>query len=1100
MNIKSALAASTMLLLTIVTAAGHDASYYAAHSRLASGRWVKVKVTDTGMQQIDDATLAALGFARPDEVKVYGYGGALLSDDRFSTDLPDDLPRQMSIHTGGKLIFYGQAADRHTVAGLVPTVVTSPYSFEGCYFLTDTPDPTPLPTPAAYSSAVSAVDTHTALYVINRERQNIINSGERWYDSNLSHAQATHYSFPTADAVTGSQARLTYNWGASTDATISINLTPTPIPAATGTALSAADVDIFSRRSGYINFNVAGADSLHADILLQEPRPRSSKIAVDWIGLAYTRANTLGGDAQRRMTFSASAESNIHFTDLPAGARVWDVTSPARVFPYAISSDGSITPATSLAHTVIAFNPSAELYTPQVVGSGLIAAQDLHAMATPQMLILTHRTLHPYAEALAETHRSLQGLDVAVVDVEEVYNEFSSGTLSAIGLRRFVKMLYDRDPARLRSLLLYGAASYDMRGITHSAPVLPNRQCSQEQYMYNVVQSYSADSYYGMLNDSYNPLTPWRECPQIAVGRLPVTSPEECLRVNEKVNRFITTPNWRRASQRHMLICDNVDDMQYSECMEVIADTLALRPATSVHKNYADFFPKDYHRARPTLNALVAQQVDEGIGFIHYLGHSDRLGLVDGNYGITAREVSRWTNSTLPIALLSTCTLGRHDAPYATLGPQMVLAPNGAIAVLGYARESWAIGNYDMHRAIAREIAHTDRALTLGELWLNTRRKVNDLHIYSTRYSINDLNYTLLGDPELPLPLPSPTMAVKLAPGLQSTLSPLNRLVAEAVIQSADGVRDTTFSGTAYVSLLQEEIPTPLRGLRQPSVKGHIYKCGSRLVAQCTLPVKAGRADISLIVPTLNDGAKLRLAIHAESADGALMSAGQLTGLNYSTPADGGENALFTPPAIASLRVGGSDNVATRPTDMISAEITPGTAGMALSGATPGIESRIVIDGNITRNIQAYTHSNPDGTISLSAPIGSLPDGRHTATLSVVDNAGNRAESTATFEVVTASVTVGLECLTPVARDKATFAVTHSYLSTDPKVTILIADRRGVTVARAALTASEGAEWSWDLRDLSGQPLPAGTYTATALTTDELRYGSSSSVTFTILP
>ena len=104
------------LILSATAVSAHDSSYYAESSLLATGKWVKVKVSHTGIQQITDSTLRSLGFANPEKVGVYGYGGAMFRDDRFSTSLPDDLPRQMSAHTDGKLIFYGHAGEKITMS------------------------------------------------------------------------------------------------------------------------------------------------------------------------------------------------------------------------------------------------------------------------------------------------------------------------------------------------------------------------------------------------------------------------------------------------------------------------------------------------------------------------------------------------------------------------------------------------------------------------------------------------------------------------------------------------------------------------------------------------------------------------------------------------------------------------------------------------------------------------------------------------------------------------------------------------------------------------------------------------------------------------
>ena len=56
------------------------ASRYAASSKLASGKWVKVSIQEDGLYQLSRASLKKMGFGNPDNVHLYGYGGHLLPE------------------------------------------------------------------------------------------------------------------------------------------------------------------------------------------------------------------------------------------------------------------------------------------------------------------------------------------------------------------------------------------------------------------------------------------------------------------------------------------------------------------------------------------------------------------------------------------------------------------------------------------------------------------------------------------------------------------------------------------------------------------------------------------------------------------------------------------------------------------------------------------------------------------------------------------------------------------------------------------------------------------------------------------------------------
>ena len=57
-------------------ASAFNASRYATTSKLATGKWVKITIPENGMYELTYDELIAMGFTNPEQVKVYGSGGA----------------------------------------------------------------------------------------------------------------------------------------------------------------------------------------------------------------------------------------------------------------------------------------------------------------------------------------------------------------------------------------------------------------------------------------------------------------------------------------------------------------------------------------------------------------------------------------------------------------------------------------------------------------------------------------------------------------------------------------------------------------------------------------------------------------------------------------------------------------------------------------------------------------------------------------------------------------------------------------------------------------------------------------------------------------
>ena len=135
---------TTILALLLLASASLQAHTYTSTSVLSSGKWVKMRVTETGIHCLTYEELAAAGL-NPAEVRIYGYGGAPLSQN-FRLEKKDDLPPvTFYMHTGSDgvfnqgdyILFYAQGVDgwEYTNKHFIHT--RNSYSRYGYYFLTD---------------------------------------------------------------------------------------------------------------------------------------------------------------------------------------------------------------------------------------------------------------------------------------------------------------------------------------------------------------------------------------------------------------------------------------------------------------------------------------------------------------------------------------------------------------------------------------------------------------------------------------------------------------------------------------------------------------------------------------------------------------------------------------------------------------------------------------------------------------------------------------------------------------------------------------------------------------------------------------------------
>lgn len=165
-----------------------DAITFSNSSRLASGKWVKVKVTQTGIQQISHNQLRELGLD-PSKTTVYGSGAASFVTSEFTDYTPDDLVPTYSEHTpDGRLLFYGEGPAHYDIAysdgKYTFDRAISPYSTYSAYFLSDSA-PAPVVEELPFTPSDDALDTHISVNYIENERVNSFAVGAFMWDTDF---------------------------------------------------------------------------------------------------------------------------------------------------------------------------------------------------------------------------------------------------------------------------------------------------------------------------------------------------------------------------------------------------------------------------------------------------------------------------------------------------------------------------------------------------------------------------------------------------------------------------------------------------------------------------------------------------------------------------------------------------------------------------------------------------------------------------------------------------------------------------------------------------------------------------------------------------
>ena len=281
------------------------------------------------------------------------------------------------------------------------------------------------------------------------------------------------------------------------------------------------------------------------------------------------------------------------------------------------------------------------------------------------MLILTPELFLEQANKLAQFRRENDGMDVAVVTQQEVFNEFSSGTPDITAIRNFMKMFYDRSGGTgnsCRYLLLMGDGSYDNRGSEEKQFNTNLILTYQSEESLSPTGSYVSDDYFGLLDTDelmYNGLL------DIGIGRLPVSDIEEASALVEKIIGY-SNPD-KQGGWRNQLCFigddedSNIHMRQADELASYVSDHYQ---GYNSNKIYLDAYPQEELStgpSYPSVTQAINDQVNRGALIINYTGHGGTQGLAHEKI-VTPSEIRSWNNmDKLPLFMTATCEFSRYD-------------------------------------------------------------------------------------------------------------------------------------------------------------------------------------------------------------------------------------------------------------------------------------------------------------------------------------------------------------------------------------------------------------------------------------------------------
>ena len=432
---------------------------------------------------------------------------------------------------------------------------------------------------------------------------------------------------------------------------------------------------------------------------------------------------------------------------------LFDVTNPqqpiklvAEVDDYSLNFQRTVTEGTQFLAATDAISPNIVLD----LGSRW---KDVRNSA--DWLIISHADFITAAHTLAN-HRTSQGLQTAVIDVQDIYDEFNDGVFSPVAIRDFLAYTHAHWQAPAPTyVVLLGDGSQDYKdrlgsGVTN---FMPPKMIHTHDYG----QTPSDHWYVSFAGDDVYE--------EMFVGRLSAETITHATAIVDNIITYETRPVQRN---QHALFVADDEPVFETSSEQLIA---YLPPSFDVSRIYAETY------VTATMTHDITETMRGGATFINYAGHGNyaRWGSYRAN-GKTIPILFESHNNILansginPFVTVADCLNGLFSLP-----PNLILdrydetfaeslqrqPKGGAIAVWADAGYGY-VSEQRVLMGAFYDTLFTDNITTLGPA---TKIAKDSLYAYSSYWEQNVRTMTLFGDPatQLRIDKPPATSAIVLS-------------------------------------------------------------------------------------------------------------------------------------------------------------------------------------------------------------------------------------------------------------------------------------------------------------------------------------------------
>ena len=731
-----------------------------------------------------------------------------------------------------------------------------------------------------------------------------------------------------------------------------------------------------------------------------------------------------------------------------------------------------------------------------------------NAQNSGEYVIIYHPRFEEGAARLAAIRRDLswRPRSTMIVDVTDVYNEFSWGLEDPTAIRDFLRhafLAWTGD--RPLYVVLIGDTSFDQKRYLAGSPenllaTYLNRYRTEASVQYvssDNVNFYATDDYYGYLEE-LDYTSGMQPALDVAIGRYPVALTEDLEVMLDKLDSYVSYSMPGQWQNRIILMADdervldpNAREPFHTQQLEALASTRVPPPLDPV-KVYLTEYPRNEFNRKPEAQAAFIEEYTRGALMTTYTGHGDQNTLAQEEGFVSQRIPDLLNEERYTVFSTFSCTVSRFDILAGdSMTERMLKHPDGG-AVTTFASSGLVFPN---------------ESAPLNEAWLGEMfgtpyivgtyaRSVRPIGIAALMAKVllattapqrrNNEKYVTLGDPALEVRFGRHLVEFEAATVDSQTTDGLLRVVRGAVVDSVGNVLDGTngvpaFSGRAFVHVTEGADSS---GYSYDS--GHIdYVLDGPTSFRGEVPVEDGRFEAKFfLADAVTPGNSGRISVFALEDGLARDGSGAYSDLVIA-PTISPDLVDDSEGPHIRIRFEGYDNFVegdflftSRPVLLVDLEDESGvnlrpTPQFARLEAQIDGRERVDLGEDFSYSVGSFTQGTVRRLLQFSA-------GEHTLEIKAFDNVSNRNSLTTKFTIVLPSADFDLVDQFVAAypnpfenRTDLLYRLTHP---ADVSIKIFTITGRKIYEMDSILASGGENRFSWNGTDQSGGPLANGTY------------------------